>query len=57
MRQKTYAAAHSKVPRSFDAAISVLVRNVRSAHITVIDALAVFPAKELRSVSVYARID
>ena len=56
MRQKTHTAAHSKVPRSFDAAISVLTRNVRSAHIAKIEALVVFQAKELTSVSVYSRI-
>ena len=57
MRQKTYAVAHSKAPQSFNAAISVLAPNVQSAHIIVIDAFAVFQAKELTSVLVYSVIE
>lgn len=57
MRQKTYAVAHSKAPQSFNAVISVLARNVQSAHIIVIDAFAVFRAKELTSVLVYSVIE
>ena len=57
MRQKTYAVAHSKAPQSFNAAISVLARNVRSAHISVTESLAVFQAKELTFVLMYSRIE